>query len=88
MGMVTHAIVTDGPANSGAKRKYPLADYMQRAEERQLSVRIRPMSQAIASMCEEVSRLRSIMLEEYHGTRSQMPEVSWVCRQVTVSTGP
>ena len=46
MGMVTHAIVTDGPANSGAKRKYPLADYMQRAEERQLSVRIRPMSEA------------------------------------------
>ena len=46
MGMVTHAIVTDGPANSGVKRKYPLADYMQRAEERQLSVRIRPMSEA------------------------------------------
>jgi hypothetical protein len=44
--MVTHAIVTDGPANSGVKRKYPLADYMQRAEERQLSVRIRPMSEA------------------------------------------
>ena len=50
MGMVTHAIETDGPVDSGVKREFPLADYMQRAEERQLWVRIRPMSQSLRSM--------------------------------------